>query len=106
LGRLEAEGVPYDLILPTMPHLLAAVREGVTRWKVKPRVVVGEQEKRAAFRIAHAALAKSGTVTLELALAGVPMVTAYKTGAVEAWIVLKAINVKSVILANLVVGEN
>ena len=106
LGRLRDEGVAFELILPTMPHLLEAVDEGIKRWKVAPRVVVGEQEKRAAFRIARAALAKSGTVTLELALAGVPMVTAYRTGAVEAWIVLRAINVKSVILANLVVGEN
>jgi lipid-A-disaccharide synthase len=106
LGRLRDEGVAFELILPTMPHLLEAVSEGIKDWKVAPRVVVGEQEKRAAFRIARAALAKSGTVTLELALAGVPMVTAYKTGAIEAWIVLKAINVKSVILANLVIGEN
>src|ERR1700733_12110713 len=106
LGRLRDEGVAFELILPTMPHLLEAVDEGIKRWKVAPRVVVGEQEKRAAFRIARAALAKSGTVTLELALAGVPMVTAYRTGAVEAWILIRAINVKSVILANLVVGEN
>ena len=106
LDCLRDEGVAFDLILPTMPHLLDAVREGLKTWKVAPRVVVGEQEKRAAFRIARAALAKSGTVTLELALAGVPMVTAYRTGAVEAWIVIRAINVKSVILANLVVGEN
>jgi lipid-A-disaccharide synthase len=106
LGRLRDEGVAFELILPTMPHLMEAVSEGLKDWKVASRVVVGEQEKRAAFRIAHAALAKSGTVTLELALAGVPMVTAYRTGAIEAWIVLRAINVKSVILANLVVGEN
>jgi lipid-A-disaccharide synthase len=106
LGRLRDEGVAFELILPTMPHLVEAVGEGIKDWKVAPRIVIGEQEKRAAFRIARAALAKSGTVTLELALAGVPMVTAYKTGAVEAWIVLKAIDVKSVILANLVVGEN
>ena len=106
LGRLRDEGVAFELVLPTMPHLIEAVSEGIKNWKVAPRIVIGEQEKRAAFRIARAALAKSGTVTLELALAGVPMVTAYKTGAVEAWIVLKAINVKSVILANLVVGEN
>ena len=46
--------------------------------------MVGETEKRAAFRIAHAALAKSGTVTLELALAGVPMIAAYRVGAAEA----------------------
>jgi lipid-A-disaccharide synthase len=106
LALLQAEGVAFELILPTMPHLADAVREGVANWPVLPRIVIGEQEKRAAFRIARAALAKSGTVTLELALAGVPMVTAYRTGAIEAWILLRAINVSSVILANLVVGEN
>jgi len=106
LGRLNAEGVAFDLILPTMPHLQEAVAEALKTWPVQPRVVIGEQEKRAAFRIAHAALAKSGTVTLELAISGVPMVTAYRTGAVEAWILLRVINVSSVILANLVVGEN
>ena len=89
-----------------MPHLVDAVREGVANWPVQPRIVIGEQEKRAAFRIARAALAKSGTVTLELALAGVPMVTAYRAGTVEAWIVRRAIRVSSVILANLVLGEN
>lgn len=106
LSRLQAEGTSFELILPTMPHLVDAIREGVKSWKVAPRIVVGEQEKRAAFRIASAALAKSGTVTLELALSGVPMVTAYRTGGVEAWILQRAINVKSVILANLVLGEN
>jgi len=106
LERLQAEGVGFELVLPTMPHLLEAVTEGLKSWKVVPKVVVGEQEKRAAFRIARAALAKSGTVTLELAIAGVPMVTAYRAGAVEAWIVRRAIRVTSVILANLVIGEN
>lgn len=106
LDRLQAQGKELDLILPTMPHLLELVREGVSSWKVAPRIVVGESEKRAAFRIATAALAKSGTVTLELALAQVPMVTAYRTGALEASIVRRALTVTSVILANLVIGEN
>jgi lipid-A-disaccharide synthase len=106
LARLRDEDVAFELILPTMPHLLEAVTEAIKSWPVQPRVVVGEQEKRAAFRIAHAALAKSGTVTLELALAHVPMVAAYRTGSIEAWILLRIINVNSVILANLVVGEN
>jgi lipid-A-disaccharide synthase len=69
-------------------------------------VVVGEAEKRAAFRIAHAAFAKSGTVTLELALAGVPMVTAYQAGKIEARIIRRFVTASSVILANLVIGEN
>jgi lipid-A-disaccharide synthase len=106
LDRLHAEGVAFELVLPTMPHLKEAVTEGIRSWKVAPKIVIGEQEKRAAFRIAHAALAKSGTVTLELAIAGVPMVTAYRVGAVEAWIMRRAIKVNSVILANLVIGEN
>jgi lipid-A-disaccharide synthase len=106
LGQLSDTGTAFELILPTMPHLEAAVAEALKPWPLQPRVVVGEQEKRAAFRIARAALAKSGTVTLELALAGVPMVAAYRTGSAEAWILRRAIKVNSVILANLVIGEN
>jgi lipid-A-disaccharide synthase len=103
LGLLD---VPFEPILPTMPHLQDAVREGVKSWPVEPRIIIGEKEKRAAFRIAQAAFVKSGTATLELALAGVPMVAAYKAGAVETWIAKRVIRVSSVILANLVIGEN
>lgn len=106
LGRLQAEGRAFELMLPTMTHLEATVREGVATWPVKPQIVVGETERRAAFRIARAALAKSGTVTLELALSGIPMVTAYRVGAMEAFILRRAIQVSSVILANLVIGKD
>lgn len=106
LGLLRKQGVAFELILPTMPHLEQAIAVALKDWPVQPRVVVGEAEKRAAFRIAHAALAKSGTSTLELAIAGVPMVAAYKGGNVEAWIARRVIRSASVILANLVVGEN
>jgi lipid-A-disaccharide synthase len=106
LGRLQAGGTAFELILPTMPHLQEAVAAALKDWPLQPKVVLGEQDKRAAFRIAQAALAKSGTVTLELALAGVPMVAAYRGGAIEAWILRRAIRVNSVILANLVLGEN
>ena len=98
--------LPFEPVLPTMPHLQDAIREGVKSWPVQPRIIVGEQEKRAAFRSAHAAFVKSGTVTLELALAQVPMVAAYKVGVAEAWILRRAIRGSSVILANLVIGEN
>jgi lipid-A-disaccharide synthase len=98
--------VPFELILPTMPHLQEAVAAAVQDWPVRPKIVIGEQEKRAAFRVAHAAFVKSGTATLELALAGVPMVAAYRAGSIEAWIIRRAIRSSSVILANLVIGEN
>ena len=106
LGQLKTQGVAFELVLPTMPHLHDLIEAGVRDWPIQPRIVIGEDAKRAAFRIARAAFAKSGTVTLELALAQVPMVAAYKGSAVEAWIVRRAIHASSVILANLVVGEN
>ena len=100
---------PMELILPTLPHLASAVREGVAGWAVTPRVVIEPEEKWAAFRTARAALAASGTVTLELALAGVPTVAAYRVPLIEEVIAhlagLRA-RLTSVILANLVIGEN
>lgn len=106
LGLLQRENVPFEPVLPTMPHLVEAITLALKDWPVQPRVVIGEADKRAAFRVARAAFAKSGTVTLELALAGVPMVAAYRAGDVEAWIARRVIRSASVILANLVVGDN
>ena len=96
-----------EIVLPTTPRLAERVREAAASWVLKPRIVVDGDEKRAAFRVACAALAKSGTVTLELALAGVPMVTAYKVSGLETLIGRPIKNrLPSVILANLVLGEN
>ena len=106
LAALKEQGVAVDAVLPTLPHLADMVREAAAQWPVAPRIVTGEAEKRAAFRSARAALAKSGTVTLELALAGVPMVTLYRGTAIEAWVARRVVRVPSIILANLVIGEN
>jgi lipid-A-disaccharide synthase len=95
-----------EVVVPTVPHLKEGVVAATANWTVQPRVVVDPEEKWAAFRIARAALAKSGTVTLELAVAGVPMVAAYKVSLLDEMIARIAVNVPSVILANLVVGEN
>jgi len=107
MGLVAARIGPMDLVLPTTPHLLARVREGVASWPVQPRVVVDPSEKWAQFRQARAALAASGTVTLELALAGIPTVAAYRIPAIE-WVVARAARLPelfSIILANLVIGQ-
>ena len=73
---------------------------------MKPRIVVGEAEKLAAFRGARAALAKSGTGTLELALAGVPMVGAYKIARREEYLnYFVRVSVSTILLPNLILGE-
>jgi lipid-A-disaccharide synthase len=97
---------PIDVVVPAVPHLRAQLIEATASWTVRPRIVFEEAEKRAAFRVARAALAKSGTVTLELALAGVPMVTAYKGSTFEIWLARRLVRVPSIILANLIIGEN
>jgi lipid-A-disaccharide synthase len=109
IERVAARVGPIDLVIPTVPNVVSQLREAVAGWAVQPRIVVEPAEKWSAFRNARAALAASGTVTLELALAGVPMVAAYRLHAVEA-IIARLIRLQarlpSVILANLVVGEN
>ena len=99
---------PLEVIVPTVPHLVDPIRGATVQWPVPPRIVVEPAERRAAMRVARAALTKSGTVTLELALAGVPMVAAYKVSTLEYLAVGRRIvkRLPSVILANLLLGEN
>jgi lipid-A-disaccharide synthase len=106
IDLVHAQVGPLELVLPTVPHLENVIRAITSRWRIPPRVVVDPAEKREAFRAARAAVAASGTVTLELALAQVPTVAAYRVRAVEAMIARRMIRVPSVILANLILGEN
>jgi lipid-A-disaccharide synthase len=105
LERLADKIGAFDAVLPAVVHLEAEIRERVESWRFRPRIISTEAEKFAAFRTARAALAASGTVTLELALARVPMVVAYKLS----WIEFQArhfISVASMVLPNLILGEN
>ena len=105
LALLRERHGDFELVLPTVPHLAAHIHEATAGWTVKPRIVVDRADKQAAFRSARAALAKSGTVTLELALAGVPMVTAYRVTYFEAAVMRRVAQVNTAILPNLVTGE-
>jgi lipid-A-disaccharide synthase len=68
-------------ILPTVPHVAARVRAASENWPAPLHIVENETDKFAAFDAADAALAASGTVTTELALARTPMAVAYRVGA-------------------------
>jgi lipid-A-disaccharide synthase len=105
IDQIAARTGPLELVLPTLPHIAAQVRQATADWTTAPRIVTDVAEKYAAFRSARAALAASGTVTLELVLAGVPMVAAYRVPAWEGLLVRALAHVNTVILANLVLGE-
>jgi lipid-A-disaccharide synthase len=105
VGLLAAVQPGLQVVLPVVSSVRGMIEEGLSGWAVRPHIVSGEDDKWAAFRLADAALAASGTVTLELAVAGTPMVIAYK---VERWIaplLRRMIKVDMAGLPNLILGE-
>ncbi|HMB10876.1 lipid-A-disaccharide synthase [Saliniramus sp.] len=94
-----------NLTLPAIAHLAPEIAQMTRDWPIVPQIVQGEEAKYAAFRRGQVALAASGTVTLELALSGVPMVVAYKVSRLEEQL-KHLIKVDSIVLANLILGEN
>lgn len=75
---LKASHPDLEIVIPAAPTVAAAVKSQVAGWPRRAHVVEGEQAKLDAMKAATAALACSGTVTIELALAGCPMVIGYR----------------------------
>jgi lipid-A-disaccharide synthase len=105
IAALRSRGVTPVVVLPVVDHVRDLVQAATATWAVEPVIVTSEEDKFRAFRVADAALAASGTVTLELALAGTPMVVAYRLDSV-AWNLRFLMKAPSIVLANLVLGEN
>jgi lipid-A-disaccharide synthase len=106
LARLDAARPGLEFVLPAAAPVEAQVRAEVATWPVKPRIVVGESERYAAFRTARAALAASGTVTLELALSNTPTIVAYRVPKIEEFIVRRMAQITTAVLPNLILGHN
>jgi lipid-A-disaccharide synthase len=93
------------VVIPVVPSVRALVERHLASWPERPHLVEGEDDRFRAFKLARAALAASGTVTLELALAGTPMAVGYKVDALIAPFLRRLIKAPSVVLPNLVLGE-
>ncbi|GAB6844990.1 lipid-A-disaccharide synthase [Methylorubrum rhodinum] len=106
LSELTKRVGPFEIELPAVSRHRALIERLAVAWERHPRIVHGEAAKYATFRRARAALAASGTVTLELALSGVPMVVAYKVSRVEEVIARRLIQVPTIVLPNLILSEN
>ena len=105
LQQLRAQGFEPQILMPVVAAKRAMIEARLGDWPFRPHLLEREEDKFAAFRLADAALAASGTVTLELAVAGTPMVVAYKVGAITYQIMRHLIRAKSAVLANLVLDE-
>ncbi len=105
LAQLAHRQGGLDAVLPTVPRHRARIEAEIATWPVRPRLVEGEAEKFAAFRRARAALAASGTVTLELAMTQTSTVVAYKVSKLEEMIARRLVVAPSIVLPNLILGE-
>lgn len=104
--RRLAERVPgLVTVLPTVPHVAELVRGLTADWPTRLVIVEGAAEKFQAFSASTAAIAASGTVSTELALAGTPMIIAYRVGALTAAVARRMITVKYVTLVNLLLDR-
>lgn len=93
------------VVVPTVSHLHEKVETAVKDWPFRMIVTADNDEKYAAYAASKVALAKSGTATLELAMARVPMVVTYKVSPVSAWLLKRMIKVPYVTLVNLIMQQ-
>ncbi|TGV72951.1 lipid-A-disaccharide synthase, partial [Mesorhizobium sp. M00.F.Ca.ET.158.01.1.1] len=104
VSALRARGHRLRLLLPTVPHVADLIKTSVARWDEKPEIILEPERKWQAFGKADAALIASGTVSLELALSGVPMISCYRLDPVMR-MVQGLVTVWSAALPNLIADQ-
>jgi len=105
LSLLRPSYPGLETVLPTVAPVADLVRQAVAGWPHPPAIVEGEAARNAAFAAAELALCASRTVTLEAAIAGLPLVACYRIQPLSAAIVRRLIRVRYVTLINLLVDR-
>lgn len=105
LALLGQERPGLRAVVPTVPGVAGLVKRLTADWPVPTVVVEDSDEKYAAMAASNAAIAASGTVALELGLAGVPSVIAYRVTAVTALLLRFLVRVRFANLLNLILGR-
>ncbi len=101
---LADKGIHPAVLIPAVEHVRPLIEAQAAGWPSKPHILAGDDDKFRAFRRADAALAASGTVTLELALAGTPMVVGYRVDRLAAQLQF-LVKTPHFALSNLVLGD-
>ena len=105
VARLAPRYAGLQVVLPTVPVVVDQVRQAVEGWSAPVTLVTDHRHKIDAIAACAVALAASGTVTLELTLAGIPTVVAYRVNALSAIIARRLVDPDSVVLTNKLVGR-
>ncbi|MFZ6761140.1 lipid-A-disaccharide synthase [Pseudoroseomonas sp. WGS1072] len=105
LARTAAAVPRLRPVVPLAGPVEEEVRAVTARWSPAPLLLRGVAEKYDAFAAAResegAGLIKSGTSSLEVALAGVPMAVGYRVNPVSAMIARRLLKVRFVSIVNL-----
>ena len=94
-----------QIVVPVAATVAETVKARVAGWPYRAHVIEDEQLKDDAFVAGTMALACSGTVTTELALAGQPMVIGYRLGAMTHQVLKRLIRTPYVTLFNVAAGR-
>ena len=105
VALLAAEVPGITPVIPVSHAVAALVQQEAATWPVPPVIVTELDDKHDAYAAAAAALTKSGTSTLELALAGVPMAVTYRVNPISAFMARRMIRVPHVAMVNLLAGR-
>jgi len=105
LGRLAVRFPDLRALVPTVPTVAEAVADHVQGWLVPATVLREPGAKYDAFAAADVALAASGTVAVELAVAEVPAVIAYRVAPLTAALVRRLVKVRFASLPNLLLDR-
>jgi lipid-A-disaccharide synthase len=101
LARLSARITGLRPVIAVSPVVAELVRERVASWPGRPILVETLADKHDAFAAAEAGLIKSGTSSLEMAVAGVPHIVAYRVNPITAAIIRRLVRVRFASLVNL-----
>lgn len=104
VSQLKTNLPDLRVIIPTVPNVEHYVREETKTWPVQVTVVEGEMERDKAFQQAYAALAASGTVSLQLAAHKIPFVIAYKVSKFNEWVGRILIKTPWVCMVNIILS--
>lgn len=90
-----------EVVVPAADTVIDQVRARVAGWPFRAHVLEGQDDKLSAMKLATVALACSGTVTTEVAMAGAPMVVGYRLAPLTHAILKRLIKTPYVTLFNI-----
>jgi len=103
--RLARQHPDLRLVVPVTETVAEGVAAAISGWPAPAILVRGEREKYDAFAASNAAMAASGTVALELAMAGVPALVAYRVNPLTHRLLRRIVRVDYINLVNLILGR-